>query len=84
MTCANLFFGKKADKKCIYTMYIYRKRHVFAISGQVSYGYPMGIVWVSYGRSSIGARYLGYSGGMLEIFYDNKQDLPPSYLVILE
>ena len=65
MTCANLFFGKKADKKCIYTMYIYRMRDILCKNGQISYGYPMGIVWVSYGRSSIGARYLGDFGGIL-------------------
>ncbi len=33
----------------IYTMYIYRKCDEMRKMGEVSYGYPMGMLWVSYG-----------------------------------
>ena len=37
-------------------MYIYSKCAILRIFGVVSYGYPMGMLWVSYGAG-------GYLGG---------------------
>jgi len=34
-------------------MYIYSKCYKIAIFSLLSYGYPMGIIWVSYGADSI-------------------------------
>ena len=47
MTYANI---KKPVKKYIYTMYIYRNRDKKCKKGEVCYGYPMGMLWVSYGK----------------------------------
>ena len=37
---------------CIYTMYIYSKKHKIANGRRLSYGYPMVMVWLSYGIST--------------------------------
>ena len=34
-------------------MYIYSKRHKNDKKQQVSYGYPMGMIWISYGKGSM-------------------------------
>ena len=39
-------------KKYIYTMYIYSKCDKMCKMGEVCYGYPMGMLWVSYGVGS--------------------------------
>ena len=39
-------------KKYIYTMYIYSKCDKMCKMGKVCYGYPMGMLWVSYGVGS--------------------------------
>ena len=43
-------FRQNGNKKCIYTMYIYSKCAKKRKKWQVSYGYPMGKLWVSYGK----------------------------------
>ena len=45
-------FRKDTNKTCIYTMYIYIKRHKSARVRRLSYGYPMVMVWLSYGKST--------------------------------
>ena len=40
----------KINKKCIYTMYIYRKREFCVENGSLSYGYLMDMLWVSFGN----------------------------------
>ena len=37
----------------IYTMYIYSKSDILCRNRHLSYGYPMGIIWVSYGIVSL-------------------------------
>ena len=37
-------------------MYIYSKCTILCVFGGLSYGYPMGMVWVSYGKGSIRTR----------------------------
>jgi len=44
------------DKKYIYTMYIYRKCDDLCKKWSLSYGYPMVILWVSYGIVSFRPR----------------------------
>ena len=41
------------NKKYIYTMYIYSKYAILCKKGQLSYGYLMVILWVSYGKVSL-------------------------------
>ena len=41
------------NKKYIYTMYIYRKCDDLCKKWSLSYGYPMVILWVSYGIVSL-------------------------------
>ena len=50
------------NKKYIYTMYIYRKCDEIAQKGRLSYGYPMVIIWVSYGKGSSRSRVLAVFG----------------------
>ena len=45
-------FRKDTKKMCIYTTYIYSKRHKSARVRRLSYGYPMVMVWLSYGIST--------------------------------
>ena len=51
-TLKNIIYLTKSNKKYIYTMYIYSKRHENDKKSCLSYGYPMGMVWVSYGAGS--------------------------------
>lgn len=46
----SLIFAKKRQKQYIYIVYILYKRKKCK-NGKVSYGYHMGIVWVSYGET---------------------------------
>ena len=47
------FLRDFSNKKYIYTKYIYSICSIIAENWAVSYGYPMGIVWVSYGADSM-------------------------------
>ena len=46
------FFFIILSIKSIYTLSIYSIKHENVLLGALSYGYPMGMLWLSYGNNS--------------------------------